>query len=115
VVRIRLVSRRAIFRVVAPAAFLLAATIAVLLIRAGLHHRADKAKPPATLPVRTAPATRPSHPARKTGKRSYYAIRSGDTLDIVALKFNTTVGRLLRLNPGIDPHALRIGEKIRIR
>ncbi len=114
-VRIRLVSRRAFFRVVAPVAFLLAATIAVLLIRAGLHHHSNKAKAPATLPVRTTPATRPSHPVRKTAKRRYYAIRSGDTLDIVALKFNTTVARLLRLNPGIDPHALRIGQKIRIR
>ncbi len=114
-VRIRLVSRRAFFRVVAPVAFLLAATIAVLLIRAGLHHRSDKHKPVATSPpVRTTPATQPSRPVRKI-KRRYYAIRSGDTLDIVALKFNTTVHRLLRLNPGIDPHSLRIGQRIRIR
>ncbi len=102
-------------RLLAPAAFLAAATVAVLLIRAGLDSNAPPAATStvATRPVRTTtrPTTtaraRPPAPARKT-----YAIEEGDTLDQVALDHDTTVERLLQLNPQIDPTSLQVGQKI---
>jgi LysM domain-containing protein len=33
----------------------------------------------------------------------------------VALRFGTTVDSLLTLNPSVDPNALRVGQRIRIR
>ena len=36
----------------------------------------------------------------------------GDTLNAIALRTNTTVARLLELNPGINPQALTIGQEI---
>jgi LysM repeat protein len=42
-------------------------------------------------------------------------IRSGDTLGSIASRFGTTVGMLLRLNPGVEPTALIPGEQVRIR
>ncbi len=100
-------------RLLAPAAFLVAATVAVLLIRAGLDSNAEPtATVPAvtTRPARTTPTTtraRPPAPARRT-----YAIQEGDTLDQVALDHDTTVERLLELNPSIDPTSMQVGQRI---
>lgn len=100
-------------RLLAPAAFLAAATVAVLLIRAGLDSNTEPVTTlPAvtTRPARTAPTTtraRPPAPARRT-----YAIQEGDTLDQVALDHDTTVERLLELNPTIDPTSMQVGQRI---
>jgi LysM repeat protein len=103
--------RERIVRYAAPAAFLLAVTIAVLLIRAGL--RADNTSPSTTVPTvtTTAPTTTS---ARRITKR-YYTIRSGDTLGVIAERYHTTVGDLLALNPGIDPTTLSPGQKVRVK
>lgn len=41
-----------------------------------------------------------------------YTIRSGDTFFSIARRFNTTVNALRRLNPGVDPNNLQIGQVI---
>ena len=41
-----------------------------------------------------------------------YTIKSGDTLYLLAIRFNTTVEAIMRLNPGIDPNNLQIGQVI---
>lgn len=41
-----------------------------------------------------------------------YTIRSGDTLWNLAIRFNTTVEAIERVNPGINPNALQIGQVI---
>ncbi|MGI6112923.1 MAG: LysM peptidoglycan-binding domain-containing protein [Mahellales bacterium] len=41
-----------------------------------------------------------------------YIIQAGDTLFALARRFNTTVDAIIRLNPGIDPQSLRIGQRI---
>jgi len=43
-----------------------------------------------------------------------YAVRSGDTLGSIAERFGTTIDRLMELNPGIDPRALRVGQAVRV-
>jgi LysM repeat protein len=105
-------------RLLAPAAFLAAATVAVLLIRAGLDSNA--AEPAATRPTATArpartatkPATTRARPPAPAPVRRTYAIEEGDTLDQVALDHDTTVERLLQLNPRIDPTSLQVGQRI---
>lgn len=42
----------------------------------------------------------------------YYTIQEGDILSNIANRFNTTVENLLRLNEGLDPDNLPIGEDI---
>ena len=113
------IPRRAdVARYLAPAAFLLALTIAVLLVRAGLGGGGGNgATTPLTglvtesVPTTTATrtATRPNPAAKR-----FYAIQQGDTLATVALKFGTTTEKLLALNPGIDPHSLTIGQRVRV-
>lgn len=41
-----------------------------------------------------------------------YTIRSGDTLYLLANRYNTTVEAIMRANPGLDPYNLRIGQVI---
>jgi LysM repeat protein len=80
-------------------AFLLAITIAVLVVRSGLQD--------------DAPATRPAATAPPTGATTV-VVRAGDTLDAIARASGTSVEAILRLNPGIDPEALRVGQRVRV-
>lgn len=41
-----------------------------------------------------------------------YTIKSGDTLYLLAIRYNTTVEAIMKLNPGIDPNNLQIGQVI---
>jgi len=41
-----------------------------------------------------------------------YTIKKGDTLYLLAIRFNTTVDAIMKLNPGIDPNNLQIGQVI---
>ena len=99
--------RRQLARLAAPAALLLAGTIAVLAVRAGLDAGEDAAAPPAAVttgPATTGAGTRPR----------FYVIRRGDTLASVAEAHGITVERLRELNPTVDPVALTVGQRIRV-
>jgi LysM repeat protein len=95
----------------APAAFLLAATIAVLLVRSGL--RTDPA-PLTTARTTTTVSTTTSAPVPPR-RRRFYSLRAGETLSDVAIRFDTSVERLLALNPGIEPTNLVVGQRIRVK
>jgi LysM repeat protein len=110
--------RRELTRFGAPVAFLVAVTIAVLLIKSALSGQAPKTTPAAAIRT-THAATRAKRGATTvtTGSSTaarYYTIQPGDTLGSVAVRENTTLDELLRLNPGIDPHALHTGQRIRV-
>jgi LysM repeat protein len=95
-----------------PAAFLLLATVTVLLVRAAIY---DGAPAPAVEPAPTpTPVVTPHHARTRSARVSAYSVRSGDTLGTIAERFGTTVDQLLVLNPGIDPRALRVGQSIRV-
>jgi Tfp pilus assembly protein FimV len=109
------VSKTRLVRLAAPAAFLLAATIAVLLVRAGLRADDDEQREPATVAraTRAQPTTSEGRPPRPPEPRTY-TVQEGDTLDQIALDFDTTVERLLELNPDIEPTELRPGQRLRV-
>jgi len=111
---VRLPRRAELARFLAPAAVLLAVTVAVLLVRAGLEGGGRSgATTPTTKPQPIARSTT-TRPKPRPAARRFYTIQSGDTLETVAARFSTTTEKLLALNPTIDPHALSIGQKIRI-
>jgi LysM repeat protein len=114
-------SRRAeAARYLAPAAFLVALTVAVLLVHAGLS--AGDGGGPDTTPLTGLVTERTTTTKKKTTRtartttsaRRFYTVQAGDTLDTIAAKFDTTTEKLLALNPGIDPHALTVGQKVRV-
>ena len=118
--------RRELTRYGAPAAFLLAVTIAVLLVKAGLDNGSSgqSAAAPTTTAARTttsAPTTTITLTGEPTvatttapANAQYYVIQSGDTLGSIATKYNTSVDELMTLNPGVDPSALQPGQRIRV-
>jgi hypothetical protein len=95
----------------APAAFLLAATIAVLLVRSGLRTDAAPVTTARTTTTVSTTASTPVPPRR----RRFYRLRAGETLSDVAIRFDTSVERLLALNRGIEPTNLVVGQRIRIK
>ena len=112
--------RAELARYLAPAAFLLVLTIAVLLVRSGLRGSGGNG---ATTPLTglvterttttSSTTTTTTTTATQAAKR-FYTIQQGDTLATVALKVGKTTEQLLALNPGIDPHALTVGQKVRV-
>jgi LysM repeat protein len=104
-------ARREAKRYAAPAAFLLAVTIAVLLVRSGL--RSD-ATPEATSRLTTTTQTVTATPVPPR-RRRYYRLRAGETLSDVAIRFDTSVEQLLALNPGIQPTSLTVGQRVRVK
>jgi LysM repeat protein len=122
--------RQQLTRYGAPAAFLAAVTIAVILIKAGLNSGSGSTTTVGALPT-TSTATKSvttpklvltTQTATLTGTTTetttpgaeYYVVQSGDTLGSIAQKYNTTVDELMTLNPGIDPTALHIGQRVRV-
>jgi LysM repeat protein len=97
---------------VAPAAFLAGVTVAVVLVRAGFGAGDDEPAPTAAF-LTTAPTTTGKKPKPKPAV--YATVESGDTLDQIALDHDTTVERILELNPGLDPTGLQVGQKVRVR
>jgi LysM repeat protein len=98
-------------RYAAPAAFLLAVTIAVALVRSGLEHRSS------TSPTTTTTRSIPKSPQVSTtaNKRQYWTVRAGDTFGVISTKTRVPVSRIERLNPKVTSTSLFIGEKVRIK
>lgn len=109
-------------RYVAPAAFLLAATIAIVLIRAGIDSGHDHAAK-TTVIVPQTPYKRVSTTASKsktkrtsttTGKQ-FWTVQAGDTFSVISSKSGVPIATIQELNPNASSTTLHIGEKIRIR
>ncbi len=56
--------------------------------------------------------TTPPPPGRCPAGSFSYTIRSGDTLWVLANRYNTTVQAIMAINPGLNPNALQIGQVI---
>ena len=120
------VRRRELTRFGAPALFLAAVTVAVLLVKSGLDNGSSDTT--VAIPTTTAQTTATTAPTTTItltdsgttatttapANAQYYVIQSGDTLGTIASKYNTSVDQLMTLNPGVDPSALQPGERIRV-
>jgi LysM repeat protein len=97
-------------RYVGPAAFLLAVTIAVLLIRAGMNagDSGGTGSGTVTTPRRHVTTT-------PTGSRRFWTVRAGDTFGVISTKTGGPVATIARLNPKASSTSLHIGERVRIR
>jgi LysM repeat protein len=105
-------------RYAGPAAFLLAVTVAVLLVRNGLEH-GGKATPPAI--ATTFPSAPPStttltftKKAKPKPKRRYWTVSAGDTFAVISSKTGVPVATIEQLNPTVKSTSLFIGEKLRV-
>jgi serine-type D-Ala-D-Ala carboxypeptidase/endopeptidase (penicillin-binding protein 4) len=72
-------------------------------------------QPPAQQPpAQQPPAQQPPTQQPPTAAARTYTIRSGDTLDAIARRHNTTVAALQRANPGLNPRRLIPGRSINL-
>ena len=110
-------------RYLAPAAFLLAATIAILLVRSGLQSgSSSKAR---TTAVTTAPRKTVSAPTTTSSGRStttkttsgtkFWTVQAGDTFGVISSKSGVPVATIEQLNPNVKSTSLFIGQKLRLR
>lgn len=103
-------------RIAAPIAFLAAVTIAVLLIRSGLHAGgATTTVSSSTVGTGSSPADVRRKPKPKRVVKQFYTVQSGDTFGSISAKYGISVARLEQLNPGVSSNALVVGEKIRVK
>ena len=93
----------------APAAFLAAVTIGVLLVHSALEGHPKS--PPAPVETRavthTETAKTPTH--RHAKKRVYATVQSGDTFGSIAARQGISIEQLQALNP------LQVGQKLRVK
>lgn len=95
------------WRYLAPLALVAAMVATVLVITAGLgtssHPRAPAHRTDSAVTAHAAP------------RKSFYVVREGDTLSTISVKTGISVPSLESLNPSVDPNALRMGQRLRLR
>jgi LysM repeat protein len=103
-------------RLAAPLAFLAAATVLVVVVQRALDKNDSSATTVATEPSESVPVTIDTGTTGEgqEAERRFYRIKAGDTLEAIAVQFDTTVEALVALNPGIDSFALQPGSRIRV-
>jgi LysM repeat protein len=107
-------------RYVAPAAFLLAATVAIVLIRSGLHagtSRATTTSAVTTRPHKTVSGSTTAAAGTTTiasGPR-FWTVKAGDTFGVISTRSGVPVATIQQLNPNVKSTSLFIGQKLRLR
>jgi LysM repeat protein len=125
--------RRSAAHYLAPAAFLLAATVLALLIHSALG---GKGISPGGATTQLGPVTRPSTAKVPTATTKtitsshtsasqttsgtvagavYDTVKSGDTYFSIATRNGTSVAELEGLNPGVSSNSLQVGQRIRVK
>jgi LysM repeat protein len=100
--------------------FLVAVTIAVLLIRSGLGGGAGS-----QTTTRSGPVTHPSTAATPppgttrngvtTTSQRFYTVVSGDTFGSISAKTGVPIAQIEQLNPGVSTNSLQVGQKLRVK
>ncbi len=106
--------RRSPFRLLAPLALLLCvAAIAAVVFSSNVVDDGNTSESASSTPE-TAPneqtSTEPKRPRRRL-----YTVKLNDSLGAIAEKTGVPVERLEELNPELDPQALVVGQKIKLR
>jgi hypothetical protein len=96
-------------RYAVPFVLLAVVTAVALVVRGALREDEPRAAPQPRVAQRVAPRVEVRRAAAK-----FYVVEYGDTFGEIADRFETTVDRLLELNPAVDPRALRVGQRVRV-
>ena len=109
-------------RYAAPAAFLLAVTIAVFLVRAGFESGqgsdgtvTNRAAPRQPLITTQATTTTVQKPKPRRPAQQFVTVQAGDTFSVISARTHVPVATITRLNPKVASTTLHIGQRIRIK
>jgi LysM repeat protein len=93
-------------RYLAPGALVVAAVVVVIVVKGAGGGDGSNAEPA---------SGKPATPVKSHARARFYTVRSGDILSRVAETSGVSVSRILELNPHLDPNALRLGQRLRLR
>jgi LysM repeat protein len=104
-------------RYAAPAGFLVAVTIAVVLIHSALQSSGARSPTTVTHPAKQVETTAgtTTRTRTQTAARRFWTVRAGDTFGVISSKSGVPVATLERLNPKVKSTSLFIGQKLRIK
>jgi LysM repeat protein len=106
--------RRSPYRMLAPLALLLVTGAVVIVIASSDIADGDDSESTATTTERT--TTEPTTPTgRGRRQRRNYVVRPGDSFGSIAEKTGVSVEQLELLNPEVDPQALVVGQRLKLR
>jgi LysM repeat protein len=101
--------------------FLVAVTIAVLLIRSGLGggtgSQTTTRSGPVTHPstAQTPPPGTTRHGNTTTTAGQFYTVAAGDTFGSISAKTGVPIAQIEQLNPGVSTNSLQVGQKLRVK
>jgi LysM repeat protein len=106
-------------RYAAPAGFLLAATVAVVLIHSGLEKGGSSPRTTTAVsrPAKQVETTRAKKkaPTRTAATQRFWTVQAGDTFAVISSKSGVPIATIEQLNPKVKSTSLFIGEKLRIK
>jgi LysM repeat protein len=95
-------------RYLAPIALLATISATYLIVHGGLATKHSTTTP------RTSAVARPAT-SHKLKRSRYYVVRAGDSLSAIASKTGVSLSTLQALNPGVNPNALQVGQRLTLR
>jgi LysM repeat protein len=95
-------------RYLAPIALIATITATYLIVHRGLATKHSTTTSSTSVVAR--PAT-----SRKPNAARYYVVRRGDSLSAIAGKTGVSLPTLQSLNPGVNPTALQVGQRLTLR
>lgn len=114
-------ARRSPARFLAPLALVAAVAATVIVVQSTRSSGGGDASSPARSTGAThkrgtkasGTSTTGTTTTRRTAKT--YTVKSGDSLSTVSRRTGVSVSRIQELNPNVDPQALQVGQKIKLR
>ena|SRR5437588_5969096 len=92
-------------RYLAPIAILVVIAATVLIVQAELSSKHHARRRLSNISALT----------RHARGKTFYVVKSGDSLSSISVKTGVSVPRLESLNRGVDPAALQTGQRLRLR
>jgi LysM repeat protein len=106
--------RRSPFRLLAPLALLLVAgAVAMVVLNSSIADGEDDGGEVTTTRETSTERTTTTRSGRPL--RRFYRVKPGDSFGAIAEKTNVPIEQLEALNPEVDPQALVVGQRIRLR
>jgi LysM repeat protein len=106
--------RRSPFRLLAPLALVLVAGAVAVVVANSDIADGDDSESPATTTERTT-TERTTTTGRGRRSRRNYVVKPGDSFGSIAEETGVSVEQLELLNPDVDPQALVVGQRIKLR
>lgn len=57
----------------------------------------------------------PKPEVKQVPQKKYYSVKSGDLFNRIAQRYGLTTSQLMKLNPGVNPDKIRVGQQLRVK